>query len=70
MIEQDMQEASNKTIDYIEYLAAFSNPNGVEQMRKTRQAVKNKPESDPALFTDILSRQFGRELAKEELIDG
>lgn len=70
MIEQDLQEASNKTIEYIEYLAAFSNPSGVEQVRKERDSRKSRPETDPEVFAKVLSGQFGRDLAKEELIDG
>lgn len=70
MIEQDLIEASNRTVEYIEYLASFSNPAGVEQVRKERDSKKTRPETDTAAFADILARQFGRELAKEELIDG
>lgn len=70
MIEQDLQEASNKTIEYIEYLASFSNPAGVEQVRKDRESSKTRPESDSEVFANVLARQFGKDLAKEELIDG
>jgi len=70
MIEQDMHEASNKTIDYIEYLATFSNPSGVEKMRKMRESVQNAPVEDPELFANVLSKQFGKELSKEELVHG
>lgn len=65
-----MQEASNKTIEYIDYLASFSNPEGVERVQKARESKKSRPESDPEVFTDVLARHFGKELPKEELIDG
>lgn len=66
MLEQDMQEAYNKTIDYIEYLAAFSNPSNVEAMRKERDSAKEKTQQDPTIFNQILEKMFGRELPKEE----
>lgn len=61
-----MQEAYNKTIDYIEYLAAFSNPSNVEAMRKERDSAKEKTQQDPTIFNQILEKMFGRELPKEE----
>lgn len=70
MIEQDIQEASNKTVEYIEYLASFSNAEAVAQLRKQREKVKERPESDPGVFVDVLERHFGKALPKEELNNG
>jgi hypothetical protein len=70
MIEQDAHEASNKTIEYMDYLASFTNPSGVEQVQKARRQVKERPESDPEVFAKVLANQFGKDLDKKELIDG
>jgi tRNA(Ile)-lysidine synthase TilS/MesJ len=70
MIEHDLQEASNKTIEYIEYLAAFAEPDVVERVRKERENAKTRPESDPEVFASVLAKHFGKELSKEELING
>jgi hypothetical protein len=70
MLELDWQEASNKTIEYIEYLAAFSNPEGVKEVRKNRESASERPDEDPELFAKVLSEHLGKKITKEEILNG
>ncbi len=62
MMEQDSREAYNKTIDYIDYLAAFSNPKGVEELRKRREVLTTQTPEDKEQFDSLIKNMFGREV--------
>ena len=70
MIEHDDREAYNKNVDYLEYLAAFSNPDRVDQARQSREQEKSKKAEDPEMFAQVVSGLFGKEISKEDLING
>jgi hypothetical protein len=64
MLEVDITEAYNKTIDYIEYLASFTNPDGVKEMRKRRASKQDTPQVTDEQFDKMVAEIFGREVTR------
>ncbi len=62
MIDQDLKEAYNKNIDYIDYLASFSNPKGVEETRRRRETVVPESSEEREQFNALIKDMFGREV--------
>lgn len=61
MVLQDDKEAYDEKLSFIEYLASFSNPEGVKKVREDRKRAKFVSDDDFKLLTREL---FGREAPK------
>jgi len=58
MVSQDEQESYEEKLAFVEYLASFSNPEAVRQIREDRKHAR--PQTDDE-FAGWLKREFGRE---------
>lgn len=60
MASQDVQDEYDERLAFVEYLASFSNPEAVKQIRETRKNAR--PQTDEE-FAQMLGSQFGRAAA-------
>lgn len=59
MIAKDEEEEFDRTLSFVEYLATFINPEGVQKVRQKRQEPQFGV--DDNVFLDTLSKITGRE---------
>jgi len=64
MLLQDEKEEYEQNLEFIEYLASFSNPEAIRRIREQRKG--NVGMSD-AEFADVMKSISGREVPLEEI---